>query len=338
MKFRLSDIKFATNNFCKTYCIGSGGYGLVYKAELDHFDGLNLYEVEGKNKDELPKILSTVAIKRLHSRADKQGEHGFYREIETLSNCRHPNIVSLLGFCYEVPEMILVYEYASNGSLDDYLGNIHNMTNLSWAQRIQICLDIAHGLNYIHSYTKDKKMIIHRDIKSANILLDDNWMAKISDFGLSKLHCANEQGSTLHTNNIAGTEVYLDPEYLDTGKLKKESDIYSFGVVLFEILCGRLAYDKVFNEKGLPPIARQHFIEGTVNDLVDPKIKEVGENISMLNGGMNKDSLYTFSKIAYQCLAKTQLERPTMEAIIKELENALNFQVSNSFCSEVIHL
>ncbi|XP_076938468.1 receptor-like protein kinase ANXUR2 [Bidens hawaiensis] len=278
---------------------------MVYKAELEHFDGINSLVVEGKVKGELCKKCSTVAIKRIFSREDEQGRQGFFAEIEMLSNCKHPNIVSLLGFCDEGPEMLLVYEYASNGSLDDYLGNIDNMTYLTWAQRVQICLDIAHGLNYLHRSTARKQSIIHRDIKSANILLDDNWVAKIADFGLSKLHPACQQGSTLITYNIAGTDVYLDPEYLKTGKLKTKSDIYSFGVVMLEIMCGKLAYDKTFNEEGLPSVARLCFNERTLEKLVDPNLKETDEIISMLNGGVNQDSLDTFSKIAHQCLAVT---------------------------------
>ncbi|KAF5784132.1 putative protein kinase RLK-Pelle-LRR-I-1 family [Helianthus annuus] len=328
LRLRLKDIELATGNFSKTYCIGSGGYGMVYKAELDHFDGINVLEIEGKSEVELRKKYGSVAIKRLYSRVDRQGEQGFVAEIRTLSNCKHPNIVPLLGFCDEGRELILVYEYVANGSLDNYLGDMDNVTNLDWAQRLQICLDIALGLNYLHTR---KPMIIHRDIKSANILLDDTWVAKIADFGLSKLQCTNQQGTTLITNNVAGTEVYLDPEYVNSGKLKKESDIYSFGVVLFEILCGRLAYDKIYGEKGLPSVARQRYNEGTLKGMVDPKLMEADEIISMLKGCVNQDSIETFLKIAYQCLAETQSERPTMAVIIKELEEALIFQVSNLF-------
>ncbi|KAJ0668058.1 putative protein kinase RLK-Pelle-DLSV family [Helianthus annuus] len=216
LRLRLNDIEFATGNFSETYCIGSGGYGMVYKVELDHFDGINVSEIEGKSKGELRKKYSSVAIKRLYRRLDRQGEQGFVAEIGTLSNCKHPNIVPLLGFCDEGRELILVYEYVANGSLDNYLGNMDNVTNLVWAQRLQICLDIAHGLNYLHTHINGKPMIVHRDIKSANILLDDTWVAKIADFGLSKLQCTNQQGTTLITNNVAGTEVYLDPEYENT--------------------------------------------------------------------------------------------------------------------------
>ncbi|KAJ0636634.1 putative protein kinase RLK-Pelle-L-LEC family [Helianthus annuus] len=201
---------------------------MVYKVELDHFDGINVSEIEGKSKGELRKKYSSVAIKRLYRRLDRQGEQGFVAEIGTLSNCKHPNIAPLLGFCDEGRELILVYEYVANGSLDNYLGNMDNVTNLVWAQRLQICLDIAHGLNYLHTHINGKPtllenmvfvisaMIVHRDIKSANILLDNTWVAKIADFGLSKLQCTNQQGTTLITNNVAGTKVYLDPEYENT--------------------------------------------------------------------------------------------------------------------------
>nr|XP_043631039.1 receptor-like protein kinase ANXUR1 [Erigeron canadensis] len=172
-------------------------------------------------------------------------------------------------------------------------------------------------------------MIVHRDIKSANILLDDNWVAKIGDFGLSKIHHVDQKGSTLVTSNIAGTEVYLDPEYMNTGKLKKESDIYSFGVVLCEIMCGRMAYDNIYfanNEKGLPSIARRCFNDRTLEEIIDPKLREADEDIFRLDGGLNQDSLDTFCNIAYQCLAETQVKRPTTEIIIKELTKAFNFQ------------
>ncbi|KAD2804480.1 hypothetical protein E3N88_37857 [Mikania micrantha] len=325
LRFQLRDIELVTDKFSETCCIGSGGFGKVYKAQLNLDETINSSK-KGKSEDKLPKKHSTVAIKRIFSRHDKQGEQSFLAEIKMLCNCKHPNIVSLQGFCDEEGEMILVYEFASNGSLADYLENIDNVTRLTWAQCIQICLDIAHGLKYLHTSTEDKDSIIHRDIKSANILIDGNWVAKIADFGLSKLRDANQQGSTLVTNNIAGTEVYLDPEYLSTGKLKTKSDFYSFGVVMFEIMCGKLAYDNIYGQKGLPSIARQCFKEGTLNNLVDPKLVEADENILNLIGGVDQDSLDTFTKIGYQCLAETQTERPTIEVIIQELDKALKFQ------------
>ncbi|XP_021994451.2 uncharacterized protein LOC110891100 [Helianthus annuus] len=317
-------IKSATENFAEKYFIGKGGYGWVYKAELEHFDSSVM---EDGKESKLPRRRSTVAIKYILNREDKHGEQGFFKEIDTLSSCKHPNIVCLLGFCYEPPHMILVYEHVSKGSLDNHLGSEGKMTNLSWEQRIKICIDIALGLDYIHTTMENKQKIIHRDIKSDNILLGENWEAKIADFGLSIFHPVDHKASTINATKVAGTQVYLDPEYERTGKLKKESDVYSFGVVLFEILSGRLAYDLVYtneNEKGLAPIVRQHFEKGTIKEIVDPSLKE--ENAFTLGKGPNQDSLNTYIIIGQRCLAKKQAERPTMKAVIKELVKALNFQ------------
>lgn len=177
---------------------------------------------------------------------DKLGEEGFIAEIELLTRCKHDNIISLLGFCVEGREYILVYERVTNGSLDDYLGITDKSTNFTWSQRLKICIDIASGLNYLHTRVEDEQSIIHRDIKSGNILLGKNWVAKIADFGLSRFHYVNQQEKTQYSKNIAGTKVYMCPEYRKEGKLKRAIDIYSFGVVLFEILSGKLAYDKIY--------------------------------------------------------------------------------------------
>ncbi|GKE05895.1 kinase-like domain, phloem protein 2-like protein [Tanacetum coccineum] len=169
----LNDIKEVTKNFGEAYSIGSGGLGKVYKADLEHFDSSNSLSIEGVDKCDLPRKRSTVAIKRINNHG---GEQGFIAEIETLTSCKHENIISLLGFCYEgTRAMILVYEHASKGSLENYLGSSDKMINLTWVQRLNICLDIAHGLNYIHNNTDHgKQKMIHRDIKSDNILLGDN--------------------------------------------------------------------------------------------------------------------------------------------------------------------
>ncbi|MFS8008966.1 putative protein kinase RLK-Pelle-CR4L family [Helianthus anomalus] len=281
--------------------ISTGGYGIVYKAELDVLDIQSLSSMEGTYKGELPKINKVVAIKRILRREDEQDKQGFLSEIKLLTSCKHPNIVSLLGFSREDDEMILVYEYAFKGSLSDYLRN----NNLTWAQRIQICLEIAHAIDYIHTDMEGKPRIIHRDIKSENILLDANLHAKVADFGLSTFHPLMQQASTIYTQNIAGTMVYMDPEYLETGKYKRESDIYSFGVLLFEVLSGSMAYDAIYlakNETGLAHIARRRFNEGTLKELMDPKmIKEDVDCNFTLNIGPSQTSFNTFSEVAYRC-------------------------------------
>ncbi|PWA79805.1 protein kinase-like domain, Phloem protein 2-like protein [Artemisia annua] len=327
LKIGLNDIKEATKNFDDTYCIGSGGFGKVYKADLEYLDSSNSSLKDGVDKCDLPRKRSTVAIKRIKN---QEGEQGFIAEIETLITCKHENVISLLGFCYDEGNgaMILVYEYASKGSLESYLGSSDKLTNLNWMQRLNICLDIANGLNYIHNNTDHgKQKMIHRDIKSDNILLGDNWEAKIADFGLSKFHPADQ---TIYASTIAGTYVYLDPEYEKDGKLNKKSDIYSFGVVLLEILTGRLAYDSVYtkeNEKGIAPIARDHFGKGTVMKIVDHKIKEeTDEHVFSLSKGPNKESLDIFLKIAFRCVEETQVQRPTIDVVINELKKALDSQ------------
>ncbi|XP_071720199.1 uncharacterized protein [Rutidosis leptorrhynchoides] len=323
LKIPLSDILSATKNFTQIY-LGSGTYGNVYGAELE-------LPMVDQNRSEISKIRKTVAIKCL--KEDKHAKQGFVAEIELLSSCKHPNIVTLVGFCDEGPHMILVYEYASNGSLDAYLGRTNKSINLTWALRLKICIDIARGLDYLHNRKEDEEKIIHRDIKSGNILLDMNLVAKIADFGLSRFHHANKEEKTVYTTNIAGTEVYLDPEYLKTGRLKRAVDIYSFGVVLFEILSGKIANDQIYmaeNDKGIAHVARRQFEEGTINAMIDPKIiDEVDELRSTLNKGPNQDSLKTFIELAYRCVAETQDGRPTAKEIMEELEKALSLQENN---------
>ncbi|CAI9284884.1 unnamed protein product [Lactuca saligna] len=221
LKIQLEAIKLATNNFADENCIGRGGFGKVYKGDLVHSKGQRV-----------------VALKRLDPKFG-QGNPEFWKEIIMLSLYKHENIVSLLGFCDESDEKILVYEYASRRSLDSYLKN----DDLTWTRRLDICIGVARGLAYLHNPGVTQQRVLHRDIKSSNILLDENWNAKISDLGLSKFGPANQQYTFL-VSNAVGTIGYCDPLYIETELLTKESDVYSFGVVLFEVLCGRLCITK----------------------------------------------------------------------------------------------
>ncbi|MFS7936525.1 putative protein kinase RLK-Pelle-SD-2b family [Helianthus anomalus] len=316
LKIPLKDILLGTHNFNQDCYIGSGGYGSVYRAEL-----------KMKSRDELTEHSNIVAVKLIKSR------EGFLVEIDALSKCQHPNIISLLGFCVEGNEMLLVYEHASHGSLDSYLGSTDKMINLTWAQRLKMCIGVAHGLNYLHTTMEDKNGILHCDIKSDNILLDKNWEAKIADFGLSKFCNVNQEASTINTMRVVGTEVYLDPEYARTGRLKKASDIYSLGVVLFEIFSGTLAYDSSYlrrvHEKGLAPIVRKRFRNGTIKEMLDSIIMDEASELSFtIKVRPDHDSLDTFLAIARQCIAKSQADRPTIKVVINELEKALYFHVS----------
>ncbi|KAF5774424.1 putative protein kinase RLK-Pelle-CrRLK1L-1 family [Helianthus annuus] len=295
LKIQLEDITSATNNF-NDNPIGVGGFGNVYKGEVSHPDGR-----------------SVVAIKRLDSTRG-QGAPEFLKELTMLSEYKHENVISLLGFCCEKSEMILVYEHASRGSLDRYL----NSPYLTWSQRIKICLDAAKGLHYLHDPRETHRRLIHCDVKSGNILLDEEWNAKVSDLGLSVIGSANEQHSLIVTL-AAGTPGYIDPLYRMTHTLTKESDVYSFGVVLFEVLCGRLSctYSNNRVQQNLLPTWIESYEQKQLSEIVfkSPTIKP-----------MHQGSLKTFSDIVYQCLKISREDRPKMTEVVTELETALIIQ------------
>nr|XP_043609352.1 uncharacterized protein LOC122581239 isoform X2 [Erigeron canadensis] len=332
LKIPLDDILKATENFSMACQVSHAvHYHTVYIAELEHFDEEYPSIKEGKNKGELPRRRSVVLIYRFHP---IEGEEMFYTEIKMLDTCKHPCIVKLLGFCYEGSEMIIVVECLSNGYLFSYwLDKTNAMRHiLTWEKRLKICLDVANALNYLHTEMEDQKTIIHRDIKSSNIVLDENWGAKIVGFGFSEFLPPNQDGDALYHKARGGMGAYMDPEYMKTGKLKRESDVYSFGVVLLEVLCGRLAYDAIYEKEsynfGLAFVARRCFQEGTLMEMIDPILKEkISENGYILKKGPNKDSLEKFVKIAHECIAETQDQRPTMKVVIEELQQALFFEL-----------
>ncbi|MFS7928313.1 putative protein kinase RLK-Pelle-CR4L family [Helianthus anomalus] len=302
LKINLEDIRSATNNFHDKNRIGHGGFGSVYKGELSHFEGRSMVAIKRRNLD--PRNL--------------QGTPEFLKEIIMLSQYKHENLISLLGFCYERPEMILVYEHASCGSLDRYL----NSPRLTWTQRLKICLDAAKGLSYLHDPRETHHRLIHCDVKCSNILLDDQWNAKVSDFGLSLMGSANEKNSLIVTP-AAGTVGYCDPEYEMTHTLTKESDVYSFGVVLFEVLCGKFCctFDKNgFVQEKFVPTWIESYKEKKINDVIfkDPTLQP-----------LNQSALETLSDIAYRCLNESREERPTMLEVVRELETALVIQELN---------
>ncbi|KAL8258306.1 hypothetical protein R6Q59_030347 [Mikania micrantha] len=292
LQIPLQELSDATNEFSEANLVGKGAFGNVYKGEtIKH----------GK-----------IAIKMLDPRLG-QGDHEFRTEIALLSLYKHENIVSLIGFCDEDGKKILVYRYEGNGSLDKHLIN----KDLTWIQRLQICLDAARGLQYLHDDVGADQRILHRDVKSANILLDENWKAKISDFGLCKVGPANKQATFL-ISSACGTFGYIDPDYLNTGYLTQRSDVYSFGVVLFEVMCGRptIVSKHKDNRDFLTNLIKTHWRRKTLDDII----------FSDLQKQIKKASMLTFTNIAYQCLMSGN-ERPTMKKVVEQLQKALNNQL-----------
>ncbi|KAK2978033.1 hypothetical protein RJ640_002825 [Escallonia rubra] len=300
-RFSLADIQSATDNFSDELVIGQGGFGKVYKGSIS--DGESM----------------TVAVKRLNPRS-RQGAREFRTEIEMLSRFRYPYLVSLIGYCEEPDEMILVYEYMPRGNFADHLhrSGKNYSEPLPWLRRLRICIDAARGLDYLHTGTSiQPDRAIHRDVKSSNILLDHNWDAKISDFGLSKLGPEDQAYSHVSTE-VKGTFGYLDPEYYLTRRLTRKSDVYAFGVVMLEALCGRSAVDFSGDEEqwGLAGWAQYCIGEGTVDEIIDPSVKEE----------IKKDCLMEFVQIAVECLRNIPRKRPTMAEIVVRLEFALALQ------------
>ncbi|MBA0765334.1 hypothetical protein Gotri_014551 [Gossypium trilobum] len=287
--FSYDELKKCTNNFSESNELGYGGYGKVYKGTLS--DG------------------QSVAIKRAQH-GSMQGGLEFKTEIELLSRVHHKNLVGLVGFCFDQGEQMLVYEFMANGTLRESLSGRSGIY-LDWKRRLRIALGSARGLAYLHELANPP--IIHRDIKSTNILLDENLTAKVADFGLSKLVSDSSKGHV--STQVKGTLGYLDPEYYMTQQLTEKSDVYSFGVVMLELITAKQPI-----EKGKYVVREVRSVMDMKDDehyglreLMDPSIRSSGNLL-----GFGK-----FLELAMQCVEDSATDRPTMSDVVKAIETIL---------------
>ncbi|XP_061352425.1 wall-associated receptor kinase-like 20 [Gastrolobium bilobum] len=289
--FQLKEVNKATNGFSQDRFLGSGGFGEVYKGELQDGTLVAVKKARVGNLKSTQQVLNEVAI---------------------LSEVNHKNLVKLLGCCMESEQPLMIYEYISNGTLYDHLhGRFSKINFLDWKTRLKVAFQTAEALAYLHSAAHTP--IYHRDVKSTNILLDDEFNTKVSDFGLSRL--ANPGLS--HVSTCAqGTLGYLDPEYYRNYQLTDKSDVYSYGVVLLELLTSQKAIDfsREQDDVNLAIHVSQHAINGTIMEVVDQSLLSMDPF-----GDKMITSIKLFSELALDCLREKKGERPSMRDIVLRL-------------------
>ncbi|XP_057763807.1 probable receptor-like protein kinase At2g42960 [Salvia miltiorrhiza] len=285
--FTLRDLEIATNRFSAENIIGEGGYGVVYRGKL----------VNG----------SEVAVKKLLNNLG-QAEKEFRVEVEAIGHVRHKNLVRLLGYCIEGVQRMLVYEYVNNGNLEQWLhGAMKQHGSLTWEARMKVLLGTAKALAYLHEAIEPK--VVHRDIKSSNILITNEFDAKVSDFGLAKLL---ESGESHITTRVMGTFGYVAPEYANTGLLNEKSDIYSFGVLLLEAVTGRdpVDYARPANEVNLVEWLKMMVGNRRAEEVVDSSL-EVKPTTRALKRAL---------LVALRCVDPESEKRPKMSQVVRMLE------------------
>ncbi|KAF1872798.1 hypothetical protein Lal_00015890 [Lupinus albus] len=305
--FTLQELRDATNGFNRMLKIGEGGFGSVYKGSIRPLHG------QGD-----PIV---VAIKRLNTRGF-QGHKEWLAEVKFLSIVDHPNLVKLLGYCSVDGERgiqrLLVYEFIPNRSLEDHLFN-KGFLPLAWKTRLEIMLGAAQGLAYLHEGLEIQ--VIYRDFKSSNVLLDTDFRPKLSDFGLAR---EGPQGDQTHVSTaVVGTQGYAAPEYIETGHLKVQSDMYSFGVVLYEILTGRRSLERnrpTAEQKLLDWVKQYPADTSRFSMIMDPRLRN-----QYSHGAARK-----IAKLADSCLKKIPEDRPSMSQIVETLKQALQHSDTSS--------
>ncbi|KAG8634229.1 serine/threonine-protein kinase PBL34 isoform X2 [Manihot esculenta] len=301
-KFTFNDLKLATRNFRPESLLGEGGFGCVFKGWVE----------ENGTAPVKPGTGLTVAVKTLNHDG-LQGHKEWLAEVNFLGNLLHPNLVKLIGYCIEDDQRLLVYEFMPRGSLENHL--FRRSLPLPWSIRMKIALGAAKGLAFLHE--EAERSVIYRDFKTSNILLDAEYNAKLSDFGLAK--DGPESGKTHVSTRVMGTYGYAAPEYVMTGHLSSKSDVYSFGVVLLEMLTGRRSMDKnrPNGEHNLVEWARPHFGDRRrFYRLLDPR----------LEGHFSIKGAQKAIQLAAQCLSRDPKARPRMSEVVETLKPLPNLK------------
>ncbi|GMI92657.1 PBS1-LIKE 14, RPM1-induced protein kinase [Hibiscus trionum] len=297
--FTLGELKVITQSFSSSNFLGEGGFGPVHKGFID---------------DKLRPGLKAqpVAVKLLDLEG-LQGHREWLTEVVFLGQLRHPHLVKLIGYCCEEEHRVLVYEYMPRGSLENQLFRRYSVS-LPWATRMKIALGAAKGLAYLH---EAEKPVIYRDFKASNILLDSDYNAKLSDFGLAK---DGPEGDDTHVSTrVMGTQGYAAPEYVMTGHLTAMSDVYSFGVVLLELLTGRRSVDKSRCPR------EQNLVEWARPMLKDPR--KLGRIMDpRLECQYSETGARKAAALAYQCLSHRPKQRPKMSDVVKTLEPLQDYE------------
>ncbi|XP_076888651.1 putative serine/threonine-protein kinase PBL17 [Bidens hawaiensis] len=292
--FTYDEMRMATKLFRPDQVLGEGGFGVVYKGVIDE----NVRSGYAKTE---------VAVKELDPEGI-QGDREWLAEVNYLGQLQHPNLVKLIGYCCEEDHRLLVYEYMASGSLEKHLFR-RVCATLTWSRRMKIALDAAKGLAFLHDA---ERPIIYRDFKTSNILLDADFNAKLSDFGLAK---DGPMGDQTHVSTrVMGTYGYAAPEYVMTGHLTARSDIYGFGVVLLEMLIGRRAMDKSrpSREHNLVEWARPLLVHNKkLLRILDPRME----------GQYSNKTAIKVANLAYQCLSQNPKGRPVMTQVVETLES-----------------
>nr|XP_023920490.1 probable LRR receptor-like serine/threonine-protein kinase At1g05700 [Quercus suber] len=306
-QFTYADLVRITNNF--ETVLGKGGSGQVYQGCIDD---------------------TQVAVK-VFSLSSVQGYQQFQAEVKLLMRVHHRNLTTLVGYCYEETSMGLVYEYMANGDLEAHLSG-KNTNILGWEARLNIAMEAAQGLEYLHNGCKPP--IIHRDVKTTNILLNENFNAKLADFGLSKIFPTD--GTHVSMLSVAGTLGYLDPEYSISYRLTEKSDVYGFGVVLLEIITSRPAIERSYENTHISQWVRMMLDRGDIQNIVDPR----------LGGDFNVNSAWKAVEIAMACVSTTSSNRPPMSEVVVRLKECLtseiikreNFEGESNYSVDIVNM